>query len=65
MRLLRLYERHDAIGSVISVNLHRRHLTESQHAAVAAKLATLRKGSARTTLRKFAHLSRMTVHPKC
>lgn len=34
----------DALAYVLSTNLHRRHLTESQRAAVAAKLANMRDG---------------------
>ena len=53
------FEAWDGIGSlvafIVSMNLHRRHLNESQRAMVAAKLANMRQG-ARTDLQPSANL---------
>ena len=38
------YQGDDALAFAISLNLHRRHMTESQRAMVAAKLANLENG---------------------
>lgn len=39
------YRGDDALAYVLSINLHRRHMDDSQRAMVAAKIATMRRGS--------------------
>lgn len=49
----------DPIKLVVSLNLHRRHLTESQRAMVAAQLANMRQGE-RTDLSPSANLPKVS-----
>jgi hypothetical protein len=44
----------DALAFVVSKNLHRRHLTESQRASAAAKIATLKIGDNQFSLQTKA-----------
>ena len=54
------YEGNDPLGFVISLNLKRRHLSESQRGMVAAKLAKLPQG-ARTDLEHRANLHEVSA----
>lgn len=47
---------HDAVSFVVSENLRRRHLTETQRSMVAAKLANLPRGGDRRTADQTANL---------
>jgi hypothetical protein len=53
------YEGDDPLGFVVSKNLHRRHLTESQRAMVAGRLANMRQGE-RTDLEHSANLRKVS-----
>ena len=50
------YQGSDPLGFVISANLHRRHLNESQRAMIADSLATMRQGQ-RTDLAQICAMS--------
>ena len=49
----------DTLSFVLSENLHRRHLTESQRASVAGKIANMRQGD-RTDLEPYANLHKVS-----
>lgn len=51
----------DPLDWVLSKNLHRRHLDESQRAALGAKLETLAHGGARTDQDATLHLNRAAI----
>ncbi|MHB1239854.1 MAG: DUF551 domain-containing protein [Gammaproteobacteria bacterium] len=55
----RKYAGKDPIGFVVARNLRRRHMTESQRAMVAAKIANMRQGE-RTDLRPSANLRKVS-----
>ncbi|WP_439564935.1 DNA N-6-adenine-methyltransferase [Microcella sp.] len=50
----------ELLAWVVDINLHRRHLTESQRAVVAARLATFGHGGARATQAAHAPLDQVT-----
>ena len=53
------YTGDDPLGFMLSMNLQRRHLNESQRAMVAAKIATMRQGE-RTDMEPSANLPKVS-----
>lgn len=54
------YEGSDLLSFVLSKNLHRRHLNETQRAGVASKLANMQQGE-RTDLQPSANLQKVSI----
>jgi hypothetical protein len=56
---LEAYEGDDALGFVVSKNLHRRHLDETQRGVVGSKISNMRQGE-RTDIRPSANLPKVS-----